>query len=81
VTPDGYFAAIGPEGAAAALRRPRRVRRPAALTPPTCVRSGAADAVVEPGAVARLAGALVARAGRRAPGRRLPLVRAAARQL
>jgi acetyl-CoA carboxylase carboxyl transferase subunit beta len=49
VTDDSYFAAIGPEGATAALRRPReecaeRMR----ITPDDLLRLGFADAVAEP---------------------------------
>jgi acetyl-CoA carboxylase alpha subunit len=48
VTPDAYFAAIGPEGAAAALRRPREecadLMR---ITPADLLALGAADALVE----------------------------------
>ena len=54
VTPDSYFAAIGPEGAEAALRRPKqecadRMR----ITPADLLALGVADALVrEPDAVA-----------------------------
>jgi acetyl-CoA carboxylase carboxyl transferase subunit beta len=53
VTPDSYFAAIGPEGAAAALRRPPdECADLLRLTPADLLALGAADAVVEADAAA-----------------------------
>jgi acetyl-CoA carboxylase carboxyl transferase subunit beta len=53
LTPDSYFAAIGPEGAAAALRRPPdQCADLMRVTPRDLLALGAADAVVEPDAVA-----------------------------
>lgn len=49
VSPDSYFAAIGPEGAAAALRRsPQECADGMRLTPADLVGLGVADAVVAP---------------------------------
>ena len=58
VTPDAYFAAIGPEGAAAALRKPaQECADSMGITPADLVALGVADAVVEPAALAvRLSG-------------------------
>ena len=52
VTPEAYFAAIGPEGAQAALRRPaQECTDLMRVTPADLLALGAADAVVEPAAV------------------------------
>lgn len=64
-TPDAYFAALGPEGAAAALRRPAaecadRMR----ITPADLLRLGAVDAVVpDAGSALRALGRLLAQPG------------------
>ena len=51
VTPDAYFAAIGPEGAQAALRRPaQECADLMRITPADLLALGAADALVEDGA-------------------------------
>jgi acetyl-CoA carboxylase carboxyl transferase subunit beta len=53
MTPDSYFAAIGPEGAAAALRRPaEECADLMRITPADLLDLGFADAVVEPAALA-----------------------------
>jgi acetyl-CoA carboxylase carboxyl transferase subunit beta len=53
MTPDSYFAAIGPEGGAAALRRtPDECADLMRVTPRDLLALGAADAVVGPDAVA-----------------------------
>lgn len=53
MTPDAYFAAIGPEGASAALRRPpEECADLMRVTPADLLRLGFADAVTEPAAVA-----------------------------
>ena len=53
VTRDAYFAAIGPEGASAALRRPaEECADLMRITPADLLALGAADALVEPAAVA-----------------------------
>jgi acetyl-CoA carboxylase carboxyl transferase subunit beta len=52
VTADSYFAAIGPEGAAAALRKPAdECADLMRITPPDLLALGFADALVEPAAV------------------------------
>jgi hypothetical protein len=57
LTPDSYFAAIGPEGASAALRRsPQECADLMRITPADLISLGAADAVVED--LAELAGRL-----------------------
>jgi acetyl-CoA carboxylase carboxyl transferase subunit beta len=49
MTPDSYFAAIGPEGAAAALRRPpEECADLMRITPADLVALGFADAVAQP---------------------------------
>jgi acetyl-CoA carboxylase carboxyltransferase component len=53
MTPDSYFAAIGPEGAAAALRRPaEECADLMRITPADLIAMGFADAVAAPGDVA-----------------------------
>jgi acetyl-CoA carboxylase carboxyl transferase subunit beta len=53
MTTDAYFAAIGPEGASAALRRPPAECADAMrVTPADLLALGAADALVEPASVA-----------------------------
>jgi acetyl-CoA carboxylase alpha subunit len=48
ITPDAYFAAIGPEGAAAALRRPAaECADLMAITPRDLLTLGAADALID----------------------------------
>jgi acetyl-CoA carboxylase carboxyl transferase subunit beta len=54
MTPDSYFAAIGPEGAAAALRRPpEECADLMRITPADLLALGFADAVVSPAAAAQ----------------------------
>jgi acetyl-CoA carboxylase alpha subunit len=54
MTPDSYFAAIGPEGAAAALRRPpEECADLMRITPADLLALGFADAVVAPAAAAQ----------------------------
>lgn len=59
VTPEAYFAAIGPEGAAAALRRPAaQCADLMRITPADLLALGAADALAPPAADAALPGFL-----------------------
>ncbi len=76
LTTEAYFAAIGPEGASAALRRPpQECAQLMRLTPRDLLALGAADRVVDPSAATTVLSSELDRLRQVAPDRRLAMRR------